>query len=178
GPWILDVSAATGIENALRSTAQNEQSLGRQLRLLPFDPLQHAVVGLVAVGSVLRRGIARKRGNHQQQDRQARGHCWSCHRPANCPWRRSINERTPSPASALPISLACSALNSGMGGVGRGGRARGELGREARTASGACSAILRAMASARSFCIPVGTTSCTKPKRKASAAPNSSPVNR
>src|SRR5262245_49778925 len=41
GPRILDVPHATGIENALRSTAQRQKSLGRQLRSLPFDPLQH-----------------------------------------------------------------------------------------------------------------------------------------
>src|SRR5262245_52327847 len=54
-PWILDVPAATGFENALRSPAQSQQSLGRQLRSLPFDPLQHAGVGLVAIGWSLRR---------------------------------------------------------------------------------------------------------------------------
>jgi hypothetical protein len=67
-PWILDMPAATGIENALRSTPQNHKSLGRKLRSLPFDPLQHAVVGLVAVGCVLRRRNARKCSNYQQQD--------------------------------------------------------------------------------------------------------------
>jgi|SoiMethySBSTD1v2_1073268.scaffolds.fasta_scaffold602705_1 hypothetical protein len=80
----------------------------------------------------------------------------------------------PSAASALVSSLACSALNSRIAACGR---ARRELAREVRTASGACSVILRAMASARSFCVPVGTTSCTNPKRAHLAGLRSSPDN-